>query len=256
MKYGKAFFGSKWPCLLLTAAVGLMFWFFWPAYRYTALIFWAVAGTVGVYDLLALLSRRHPRLAGRLRRMTTACLCLVLSAMAVTEGRILSGFRGAEDPACAYVVVLGAGVHGTEPSRSLTERLEAALDYLRTYPEAQCIVTGGQGGGENITEALCMFTWLTDRGIEPERIWQEPRAESTRENLQFSLALIEEKTGRRPREIAVVSSEYHLFRASCMARSQGVSMLGVPAATYPLALRVHYAFREIFGLWLFLLLGR
>ena len=82
------------------------------------------------------------------------------------------------------------------------------------------------------------------------------RAESTRENLQFSLALIEEKTGRRPREIAVVSSEYHLFRASCMARSQGVSMLGVPAATYPPALRVHYAFREIFGLWLFLLLGR
>ena len=44
----------------------------------------------------------------------------------------------------------GGGVHGTEPSRSLTERLEAALDYLRTYPEAQCIVTGGQGGGENI----------------------------------------------------------------------------------------------------------
>lgn len=41
-----------------------------------------------------------------------------------------------------------------------------------------------------------------------------------------------------------------------MARSQGVSMLGVPAATYPPALRVHYAFREIFGLWLFLLLGR
>ena len=29
------------------------------------------------------------------------------------------------------------------------------------------MVSGGQGGGENITEALCMYTWLTDRGIPP-----------------------------------------------------------------------------------------
>lgn len=153
-------------------------------------------------------------------------------------------------------MVLGAGVNGTQPSPSLEERLEAALAYLQTYPEAQCVVSGGQGGGENITEALCMYTWLTDRGIPPERIWQEERASSTQENLRFSLELIQEKTGSRPQELAVVSSEYHLYRASCMAQEEGVECLGVPAATYPLVLRLHYGFREIFGVWYFLLFGR
>ena len=119
--------------------------------------------------------------------------------MTVTGGLVLSGAGGAEDPACAYVVVLGAGVNGTQPLPSLEERLEAALAYLQTYPEAQCVVSGGQGGGENITEALCMYTWLTDRGIPPERIWQEEQASSTQENLRFSLELIQEKTGSRPR---------------------------------------------------------
>ena len=154
------------------------------------------------------------------------------------------------------MVILGCQVKPWGPSILLQDRLDKALDYLEEHPDVQVVVSGGQGPGEPTTEAQAMYDYLTEHGVEPERIWQEPRAESTRENLQFSLALIEEKTGRRPREIAVVSSEYHLFRASCMARSQGVSMLGVPAATYPPALRVHYAFREIFGLWLFLLLGR
>ena len=256
MKRIKAVLGKKWTYLLLLVALGWIFWLWILPYRYTAMALWGIAGTVGVYDLLARLGRKHPAPARRMRRLFTGCLCLILALMTVTGGLVLSGAGGAEDPACAYVVVLGAGVNGTQPSPSLEERLEAALAYLQPYPEAQCVVSGGQGGGENITEALCMYTWLTDRGIPPERIWQEERASSTQENLRFSLELIQEKTGSRPQELAVVSSEYHLYRASCMAQEEGVECLGVPAATYPLVLRLHYGFREIFGVWYFLLFGR
>lgn len=256
MRGMKAIFGRKWTWLLLLVALGWFFWSFILPYRYTALVLWGIAGTVGIYDLLTRLGRKHPAVARHGRRLFTICLCLVLALMAVTGGLVLSGTRGAGDPACAYVVVLGAGVNGTQPSPSLEERLEAALAYLHTYPEAQCVVSGGQGSGENVTEALCMYTWLTDRGIPPERIWQEERAASTRENLRFSLELIQEKTGSRPRELAVVSSEYHLYRASRMAKAEGVECLGVPAVTQPLVLRLHYGFREIFGIWYFLLFGR
>jgi len=190
----KAVLGKKWTYLLLLVALGWIFWLWILPYRYTAMALWGIAGTVGVYDLLARLGRKHPAPARRMRRLFTGCLCLILALMTVTGGLVLSGAGGAEDPACAYVVVLGAGVNGTQPSPSLEERLEAALAYLQTYPEAQCVVSGGQGGGENITEALCMYTWLTDRGIPPERIWQEERASSTQENLRFSLELIQEKT--------------------------------------------------------------
>ena len=67
---------------------------------------------------------------------------------------------------------------------------------------------------------------------------------------------MQEKSCSGPQELAVVSSEYHLYRASCMAQEEGVECLGVPAATYPLVLRLHYGFREIFGVWYFLLFGR
>lgn len=256
MHYIKRLFRSKWFWLGLLVVLGGIFWFAILPYRYTAIPFWGLALTLGIYDALSRLQRRRPKAARRLRQLFTAGLCLVLLLMAVTEGFILSGFRGTKDDACPYVLVLGAGVNGTIPSRSLTERLAAAKDYLEAYPQAQCIVSGGQGGGEEITEARCMYTWLTEHGVAPERIWLEEQATSTQENLQFTLELIEEKTGRRPAELAVVSSEYHLFRAGCMALSEGTVMLGVPAHTYPLAQRVHYAFREIFGIWFFLLFGK
>ena len=256
MRHSKQFFCSKWFWLLLLAVFGWIVWSVVLPYRYTALVLWGVAGTVGTYDLLTRLGHRRPVAARCLRRLFTGFLCLLLALMAVTAWLVHTGSRGAENPACDYVLVLGAGVNGTQPSPSLAERLEAALDYLQTHPQAQCVVSGGQGGGETITEALCMETWLTDRGVAPERIWREEQATSTQENLRFSLELIQEKTGTRPEALAVVSSENHLYRASCMAKAEGVEFLGVPAATHPLTLRMHYGFREIFGIWYFLLFGR
>lgn len=256
MRRLKQLFRCKWFWLGLLMVLGGIFWFAVLPYRYTAVPLWGLAVTLGVYDGLSRLKHRHPKAARHLHRLFTVGLCLVLLLMAVTEGFVLSGFRGAKDAACPYVLVLGAGVNGTVPSRALTERLAAARDYLEAFPEAQCIVSGGQGGGEQITEALCMYTWLTEHGVPPERIWLEEKATSTQENLRFALELIEEKTGRRPAELAVVSSEYHLFRAGRMALSQGTTMLGVPACTYPLTQRIHYAFREIFGVWFFLLFGK
>ena len=152
-------------------------------------------------------------------------------------------------------MVLGAGVNGTVPSLSLKERLNAAYDYLIAHPDAVCVVSGGQGRGEDITEALCMFTDLTDRGIAPERVWMEDRATSTRENIRFSLDLIEEKTGTRPAEIGLVSSEYHLYRAGLLARAEQVMSFGIPAKTSWVTLRVNYFLREIAAVWYYTIFG-
>ena len=51
------------------------------------------------------------------------------------------------------VIVLGAGVNGTEPSLSLRTRLDAALDYLEAHPDIPVVLTGGTGYGEEISEA-------------------------------------------------------------------------------------------------------
>ena len=52
-----------------------------------------------------------------------------------------------------------------------------------------------------------------------------------------------------------MSSEYHLYRAGLMAEDQGITMLGVPAHTEPILSRAHYYFREIFGVWFYILFG-
>jgi len=118
-----------------------------------------------------------------------------------------------------------------------------------------CIASGGQGPGEDMTEAQCIYDRLTDMGIEPSRIWKEEQSTSTRENLRFSLALIEDKTGSRPDKAAIISNEFHLYRASMFAAEQDLQMVGVPAKTTWLSLRINYYLREIAAVWYYAILG-
>ena len=92
-------------------------------------------------------------------------------------------------------------------------------------------------------------------GIDGSRIWMEPEATSTWENLQYSLNLIESKTGTRPERLAVISSEYHLFRASLFAKKCGVEFVGIPAHTTNPAQMVNHFLREVAGVWHYILLG-
>ena len=106
-----------------------------------------------------------------------------------------------------------------------------------------------------MTEAQAMFEKLVELGIDPDRIWIENRATSTWENLTFSLDLIEEKTGLRPERIGIVSSEYHLFRASLFADACGVDSVLIPAQTSRLSQKINHFMREVAGVWHYLILG-
>ena len=100
-----------------------------------------------------------------------------------------------------------------------------------------------------------MYDELVKLGIDPGRIWLEDKATSTWENLNFSLNLIQEKTGTRPEKIGVVSSEYHLFRASLFAKANEVGFVGIPAATSRLSQKINHFMREVAGVWHYLILG-
>lgn len=237
---------------LILVAVPIRFVF--SGYRFTAYICLGCAGVLSCYLLLPYLAKKKPKLARVLLVTLSLCLGIGLIAAAITGGIIARAGVG-QETACEYIVVLGAGVNGTVPSLSLRERLNAAYDYLIAHPNAVCVVSGGQGNGEDITEALCMFNDLTARGIAPERVWMEDRATSTRENIRYSLDLIEEKTGARPDEIGLVSSEYHLYRAGLFARSEQVTAYGIPARTSWVSLRINYFLREIAAVWYYTILG-
>lgn len=184
------------------------------------------------------------RSASKGRRFLWGILAVCLAVLVILEIPIIRDTHTSQNPRADYAIVLGAGVQGTLPSRSLTDRLNAALDYLETYPETIAVLSGGQGPGEKISEARCMFDWLTQHGIAPERLLLEDAATSTEENLRFSFALIEKQGGTTER-LAIVSSDYHLHRAKILAQDLGCTIpLGVAAKTSLPLLRLNYFLRE------------
>ena len=168
--------------------------------------------------------KKHPVLS-----VIAVILGLVILAFAVTGAVIMTAAAGSPGD-FRYLVVLGTTVEGTEPSPMLRDRINAAYDYLTDHPDITCIVTGYQNNAD-ISEAECMYNELTEMGIDPSRIWMEPNASSTLENLDFSLDLIEEKTGIRPERIGILSSEFHLLRASMFADEYGIEASTIPART-------------------------
>jgi len=245
----------KWLIPLGFVALSVFFYTAVRGYSFSGLICLALAALISCYYLLSILKKRHLRVAKALRTTLNILVCLGLVIVTVTGGIIVNAARGAEDQNCKYVVVLGCRVYDDGPSLSLQDRIRAAYDYLTAHPDAICIVTGGQGADEPMTEAQCLYDHLTALGIRGERIWLEEAATSTWENLVFSLDLIEEKTGTRPESIGLLSSEYHLFRASLFARDCGVTALGIPAETSWISLRINNYLREIAGVWHYIILG-
>lgn len=235
-----------WLACGILAAAAVFFKFCVPGYSFSALVCCVLIGIILFYTLI--------RLAW-LRRIFTICLCLGLLVVAVTEGIIISRSFGDSVDGVDYVVVLGAKVWDSGPSVSMMDRVYAAEKYLRENPEDTVIVSGGQGADEPMTESQAMFDALVALGIPEHQIIQEDKATSTWENLKFSLDLIEERTGKRPKKLGVISSEYHLFRASLQARKCGVEFAGIPAKTSRMGQRINHFMREVAGVWHFLLLG-
>lgn len=166
----------------------------------------------------------------------------------LVEGYLLH--RGTEDysalPADA-VIVLGAGVNGENPSLVLQSRINAAREYMQENPGIPVVLSGGQGPGEEITEAECMRRALESEGAE---LILEERSTSTEENLVFSKELLEER-GIDPESssIAIITNDFHVVRACMLAREQGYeTVFGVGAPVPWWWLQVNYYLREAFAL--------
>lgn len=189
--------------------------------------------------------------AGRIVLSGVTTVLVIIFLLAMTETGFMLAAASKTPAENATVVVLGCRAYGTRPSIMLASRLDAAYEYLVLHPESMCIVSGGQGEDESVSEAECMYLYLVEKGIAPERIFQEAESTSTRENLEFSKALIEAEGLNN--EIAIVTNEYHQYRASMIADTLYPEYGAISAQT-PLWLYPTYYVRELYGIlyeWVF-----
>ncbi|WP_300638237.1 YdcF family protein [uncultured Oscillibacter sp.] len=161
-------------------------------------------------------------------------------------------FRGEADNSAIpvdAVIVLGAGVNGEEPSAALWSRIRAAADYLEGRPDIPVVLSGGRGPGEDISEAEAMRRALWKDGGEGNgRYLLEERSTNTAQNFAYSKALLEEyglDTGTAT--VAVVTNDFHCFRANMIAQRQGLETIDVPAELPWWWLTANYYLREAFA---------
>ena len=167
-----------------------------------------------------------------------------LTLIVILEGIILYGGRNNFCPKAGYIIVLGAKLHGDRPSKSLLNRMNAALGYMRQYPHMKLIATGGRGSDELIEEAAAIKKYFMENGIPESRIILEDKSENTFENLKFARELIPEKGTVKAN---IVTNNYHILRAKILAERNGFKAYGVPAKT-PKKVLVKSYFREALAL--------
>lgn len=172
-------------------------------------------------------------------------LLIVLAAVVfiAIEGLILTGFHSNISNEPDYLIVLGAQIYDHGPSIVLKYRLDTAAEYLSEHPDVVCIVSGGKGYNEPYTEAEGMAKYLTEKGIDKSRIMLEDKSTNTVENIRFSKEIADLDRKR----VAIVTNNFHMFRALHIAKKQGLEgVQGLSAGSNPFYLP-NNMLREFFG---------
>ena len=151
-----------------------------------------------------------------------------------------------EVPENATAIVLGCMVYDSGPSLMLLDRCDAAYEYLIKNPEAKCIATGGQGNDEPMAEAEAIFDILTNKGIEPHRIYLEDTSTNTQENLDNAASII--AANDLPDTVVIATDGFHQFRAGIYAERTGLTPHALSAETYLFVFPGYWA-REILAVW-------
>jgi len=180
---------------------------------------------------------KEAKVISRVRRKTnTGKIVIILLAAFILQFMAVMAlitFGGTSDPEARteYLIILGAELYGETPSEALYQRLDTGIAYLRKYPDTIVIVSGGQGRGEDITEAEAMYRYLVANGIDENRIIKETGATSTMENFRFSKKLIEQREGNFTGEITFVTNRYHIFRSRMLAKRNGIKARALAAGS-------------------------
>ncbi len=141
------------------------------------------------------------------------------------------------------VIVLGAGIRGDLPSRTLRNRLDRAIEYHFKNPKALIVVSGGQGYNEKYSEAYVMEKYLVSQGVDPSIIIKEDRSTSTQENFRFTKEILDSILGYEYKT-AYITNGFHIYRAGRYADSVGLKNVTHLHGSTPLATVVPDGLRE------------
>ena len=186
------------------------------------------------------------RLASLGRKLSIASLVLLVIAGFSPLGNLLlysleqrfppwDPSHGAPDG----IIILGGSIdpdlslaHGTTVIRNAADRIVAAAALARRYPNARIVFTGGSANlfSNDAKEGDFAGEVLESLGIPKSRLTIERLSRNTKENADFSKALVAPKEGER---WLLVTSAFHMPRSVGLFRKAGF-----PVEAYPVDWRL------------------
>ena len=191
---------------------------------------WLVGAAV--MGLLAAMTyfRLFAKIPAPLRTIAIIILSAAFLYFAFTQILILRHFHEKAPENLDYIIVLGAQMRGDYPSRVLKFRLDCAIEYLNANPNTVCIVSGGQGANEIMSEAEGMKKYLLENNIPEDRILIENRSRNTIENILFSKELLKDETS----SVGILTNNFHSYRSVRLAKAQLQNPIyGISASSSP-----------------------
>ena len=172
-------------------------------------------------------------------------ICISIILFIIIEGLIINEANNSYCKQTDFVIVLGAKLNGAVPSTSLKYRLDATLEYYQQFPETTIIVSGGQGNGENISEAKAMKQYLIDKGINKNSIIEENKSTNTKENIIYSKKIMD-SLKKEKYTVTIITNNFHCYRSKLLANKNNLTAYTYSAKQQKVLIP-HYYIREFFG---------
>jgi uncharacterized SAM-binding protein YcdF (DUF218 family) len=180
----------------------------------------------------------------------------MIVAVALLAAAIHSQARNDETAPADAIVVLGAAQWNGRPSATLRARLDHALSLYQQGLAPFIVLTGGQGVGDQFSEAEVSAEYLFERGV-PRESMATVGGSTSWTSLQEAGQVLSQ---RSIRDVLMVSDPFHMFRVKRMADDLGLEPLGSPTQTSPIReaspLEYRYMAREVFAYLAYLFLER
>ena len=131
-----------------------------------------------------------------------------------------------------YIIILGASLSGKRCTPLLARRVDRALEvWNKNEGRPILIPSGGQGKDEEVSEAFAMHTYLSEHSVPEDKIIEENKSANTWQNMQFSKAIMDERSGVNHYVSIFSTNDFHVYRSAVYARAVGCNADGVGCKT-------------------------
>jgi SanA protein len=149
-----------------------------------------------------------------------------LVTLLINVGMILTAYRFVYSnmdtlPERTAVLVLGSQTHGKTLSPVLQDRVDASISLMENKKGKKLLLSGDHGKlYYDEVNAMRLYVLANAPGIQEEDIFMDHAGFSTWDSMNRARDVFEVK------DLIIVTQQFHISRAVCMARSLGLDAVG------------------------------